>query len=62
MLFLQEFDYEVKVRAGKHHDNANFLSRFPGAENEDSLEDYFPDEHIWHIKVESSKYKNKCAC
>jgi hypothetical protein len=26
VLLLQEFDFEVQVRSGKHHENADFLS------------------------------------
>jgi transposase InsO family protein len=56
VLLLQEFDFEVEVRPGKHHENADFLSRLPGKLNTDAVEDKFPDEHLWHIEGEDSKY------
>jgi hypothetical protein len=46
VLLLQEFDFEVQVRARKHHENADFLSRLPEKENVLNLLDDFLDEHI----------------
>jgi transposase InsO family protein len=56
VLLFQEFDYEVQVRPGKHHENADFLSRLPGPTPDKPLNDDFPDEHIWHIEGEDSLY------
>lgn len=56
VLLLQEYDFEVQVRAGKHHENADFLSRLPGTPSLAPLSTDFPDEHIWHIEGEESLY------
>ena len=34
VLLLQEFDYEVRIRPGKRHSNADFFSRIAGEEND----------------------------
>lgn len=56
VLLLQEFGYEVQVRPGKHHDNADFLSWLQGDESKHNLSNSFPDEFLWHIEGETSKY------
>ena len=56
VLLLQEFDFTVEVRPGKHHDNADYLSRLPGEENEVRLDDDFPDEYIFYTRMEDSWY------
>jgi hypothetical protein len=58
VLLLEEFDFEVQVRAGKHHENLDFLSRLPGKENTSNLPDDFPDEHIWYLESSNSIYRN----
>lgn len=30
VLLLQEYEFEIQVTTGKHHENADFLSRLPG--------------------------------
>jgi hypothetical protein len=52
----QEFDFTVEVCPSKHHDNADYLSRLPGAENEVKLNDDFLDEYIFYARVEDSWY------
>jgi hypothetical protein len=49
-------DFAVEVRPGKHYDNVDYLSRLPGAENEDKLDDDFPNEYIFYARVEDSWY------
>jgi hypothetical protein len=58
VLLLQEFDYEVQGRSGKHHENVVFLSRLPRKENSSNLQNDFPDEHIWYQESEDSIYRN----
>ena len=56
ILLLQEFDHEVIVRKGKAHTNADFLSRLRGEKQEESVEDSFPDEQLFHIEGEATQY------
>ncbi|CAM6093902.1 unnamed protein product [Calypogeia fissa] len=51
VLLLQEFDYEVRVRPGKKHGNANFFSRIDGEPASEGIDDGFPDEKLYHIRV-----------
>ena len=56
ILLIQEFDHEVIVRKGKAHTNADFLSRLRGVKQEESVEDSFPDEQLFHIEGEETQY------
>jgi hypothetical protein len=56
VLLLQEFDFTIEVRPGKHHDSADYLSRLPDAENEVKLNDDFSDEYMFYARVEDSWY------
>ena len=56
VLLLQEFDFEVQVKPGKAHVNADYLSRLTGVGPEDKIEDTFPDENLFHIEGEDSLY------
>jgi hypothetical protein len=58
VLHLQEFDYKVQVRSGKHHQNANFVSCLPGKKNPKNLADDFLDEHIWYLESSNFIYRN----
>ena len=50
VLLLQEFDFTVNVRPGKSHQNADFLSRINDTINPESVDDSFPDAHIFSVK------------
>lgn len=56
VLLLQEYNYEVIVQAGKHHENTDFLSRLQGPEPSAPLSDEFPDDQLWHLEDEDSQY------
>ncbi|CAM6113397.1 unnamed protein product [Calypogeia fissa] len=51
VLLLQEFDYEVRVRSGKKHGNADFFSRIDGEPASEGVDDQFPNEKLYHIRV-----------
>ena len=51
VLLLQEFDYEVKVKPGKSHTNADFFSRIEGEPDEKEVDDKFPDEELFYVDV-----------
>ena len=53
MLLLQEFDIEVKVKPGKAHQNADYLSRIKDEPGFELVGDTFPDEDLFIINVES---------
>ena len=56
VLLLQEFDFTVTVRPGKRHANADFLSRLSEDVNPESINDSFPDAHIFHVDVIPIEY------
>ena len=56
MMLLQEYNYEVRVRPGKQHVNADFLSRLDHQDTGEPICDDFPDEHLFHIEGEDSLY------
>ncbi|OAE32832.1 hypothetical protein AXG93_3645s1000 [Marchantia polymorpha subsp. ruderalis] len=49
MLLLQEFNYEINVRPGKHHINADYFSRIDGGQDDKEIYDRFPDEELFQI-------------
>ncbi|CAM6104287.1 unnamed protein product [Calypogeia fissa] len=51
MLLLQEFNYEVVVRPGKGHANADFFSRINGEMDTSDVDDTFPDEDVFSVRV-----------
>lgn len=51
MLLLQEFNFTVQTRAGKHHENADYLLRLHTGEREDTVADDFPDEDLFQLTV-----------
>jgi transposase InsO family protein len=56
VLFLQEFDFTVDIRPGKKHANADFLSRLSDEINPTSIDDNFPDAHIFQVDVIPVEY------
>ena len=53
MLLLQEFDIEVKVKPGKSHLNADYLSRLKDEPESELVVDNFPDEELFAVDIES---------
>nr|KYP31060.1 hypothetical protein KK1_049122 [Cajanus cajan] len=55
MLWLQEFDLDIRDRSGAQNLVADHLSRIERAEDEDTLpiQDDFPDEHLLTVSVPS---------
>ena len=56
VLLLQEFNFEVKIKPGKVHVNADYLSRLQDVTPTLPIEDTFPDEQLFHIQGEESIY------
>ena len=56
VLLLQEFDFNVDVRPGKKHANADFLSRLSKDINPTSIDDSLPDAHLFNIDIIPAKY------
>ncbi|CAM6082494.1 unnamed protein product [Calypogeia fissa] len=51
VLLLQEFNYKVAVRSGRSHSNADFFSRIGGDTDTSDVDDTFPDEDVFNIRV-----------
>ena len=51
VLLLQEFDFDVDVRPGRKHANADFLSRLSKEVNPTSIDDSLPDAHLFNVDV-----------
>ena len=51
MILLQEFDITIKDRPGKENLVADFLSRMPKPVDVATVEDQFPDEHLFAVIV-----------
>ena len=59
VLLLQEFKYEIKVKAGKSNANADYLSRLEEEGGNDvPLPDEFPDEQLFKITVQPNEYED----
>ena len=56
ILLLQEFDFIINVRLGKSHTNADFLSQVSEQVNLESIDDAFPDAHLFNIDNIPAKY------
>jgi transposase InsO family protein len=56
IVLLQEFDYEVKVRPGKQHANADFFSRLDGVPSLKNVDDCFPDETLFQVNINSDSW------
>ncbi|CAM6094053.1 unnamed protein product [Calypogeia fissa] len=51
VLLLEEFNYEVGVWSGRSHSNANFFSRIGGDTDTSDVDDTFPDEDVFNIRM-----------
>ncbi|CAM6125044.1 unnamed protein product [Calypogeia fissa] len=51
VLLLQEFNYKVVVRPGKGHANEDFFSRIVGETDTSDVDDNFPDEDVFSVRV-----------
>ena len=56
VLLLQEFDFDVDVRLGKKHANADFLSRLSKEVNPTSIDDSLLDAHLFNVDVIPVEY------
>jgi len=56
VLLLQEFSFQVQVKPGKQHVNADYLSRLQGVGPSEKIADTFPDENLFHIEGDESLY------
>ena len=56
VLLLQEFNFDVDVRLGKKHANADFLSRLSKEVNPTSIDDSLPDAHLFNVDVIPVEY------
>ncbi|CAM6094033.1 unnamed protein product [Calypogeia fissa] len=59
VLLLQEFNYEVVVRPGKKHSNTDFFSRIDGDTDTSDVDDTFPDEDVFSIRVGAEMWYSK---
>eukprot|EP00253_Pinus_taeda_P009110 PITA_09110 len=53
---IQEFDITIKDRPGKANPMVDFLSRVPKTDNSATVEDQFPDEHLFSVTVKTLWY------
>jgi hypothetical protein len=58
LLLLQEFDITILDKPGKDNVVADFLYRLTSNENEPSIEDFFPDEHLFVISTNTLWFVN----
>jgi len=56
LLLFQEFDITIKDRLGRENNVAYFLSRIPKIDNSLTVEDRFPDEHLFSITTKPPWY------
>eukprot|EP00253_Pinus_taeda_P035944 PITA_35944 len=56
LILLQEFDITIKDRPGKENPVADFLSRKPKPVDVATVEDQFPDEHLFVVAVQTPWY------
>ncbi|GAB2277746.1 hypothetical protein Dimus_039242 [Dionaea muscipula] len=54
ILLLQEFDLEIRDKSGKENLVADHLSRLTHIEEGIAIQESFPDEHIFSLRVEES--------
>ena len=60
VLLLQEFDFIINVRPEKSHTNVDFLSRVSVQVNSKSIDDTFPNAHLFNVNIIPSKYADGC--
>ena len=58
LLLLQEFDITIRDRPGKENVVTDFLSRVPKTDDTLTVEDQFPDEHLFAVAVKTPWYTN----
>jgi len=56
VLLLQEFNFDIQVRPGKHHTNADHLSRISNDLSIDPIDDNFPDAQLFQVDIVSFEY------
>ena len=56
ILFLQEFDLEIKNKRDSENLVADHLSRIPKGEEKKPLRDTFPEEHLFSLKSQLPWY------
>ena len=56
VLLLQEFDFIINVRPEKSHTNVDFLSRVSEQVNPKSIDDAFPDAHLFNVDIIPPEY------
>jgi hypothetical protein len=56
VLLLQEFDFTINVLPGKKHANADFLSQMSEEVNPESINDSFPDAHLFNVEYIPIEY------
>jgi hypothetical protein len=56
VLLLQEFNFLVNVRPGKRHANADFLSQISEEVDPESINDNFPDAHLFNVEIIPAEY------
>lgn len=54
ILLLQEFDYEIRVKPGVLHSNADFFSRIEGQPATEQILDTFPDEALMWVTSDTT--------
>ena len=56
ILLLREFNFIINVRPRKSHTNADFLSQVSEQVNPKSIDDAFPDAHLFNVDIIPPKY------
>lgn len=56
LILLQEFDITINDRPGKENPVADFLSRMPKPIDAATVEDQFPDEHLFAVTIQTPWY------
>jgi len=56
LLLLQEFNITILDTPGKHNTTADFLSRIQNDNNDQHVEDKFPDEYLFLVSTKSPWY------
>jgi hypothetical protein len=56
VLLLLEFNITIKDRPGRENLVADFVSRVPKTNNSLTVEDQFPDEHLFTVTIKTPWY------